>query len=60
MTCGEMPAQNGSDLEVDEVGRGQVLTAKALTSQVAVAAVVGQRHYEHAGINDEHVRTARW
>jgi hypothetical protein len=58
LTSGTMPPEDGSDLEVDEFRGGQVFTSKSRASQVAIATVVSQRDREHAGINDEHARTA--
>jgi hypothetical protein len=58
LTAGTMPPEDGSDLEVNELRGSQVFTAKSRASQVAIAIVVSQRDHEHAGINDEHARTA--
>ena len=58
VTPDEAPADYRGDLEVDQFGGSQLFTAKALSRLVAVPAVIGERDREHAGVNDEHARTA--
>jgi len=52
------PTQGGKHFEIDQFGRHETFTAKSRADGVAVRAVIDQRHQEHAGVNDDHGRTA--
>ena len=55
----QLPAQHRHDLEVDQLGRSELMTTHPRTGKVAVGAVVTQRCCQDAGVNDEHGRLER-
>lgn len=56
LSCRKLTAQHRDDLEIDQLGRSQILTAQAPTCSVAVGAVVCQGSRQYARVNDEHGR----
>ena len=52
--CTVLTTQNRNDLQVDQLRRGQCLTAKAGSSGISVRAVISQRDRKDARVNDEH------
>ena len=54
-----LTAQHRDDLEVDQLGGGEILTAEVPARSVAVGTVVAQRGRQHARVNDEHGRFGR-
>jgi hypothetical protein len=54
----QLPAEHGNHLKIDQLGRDQPFAAQPRPGTVTVAAVVGQRHGDHASVNDEHAHAA--
>lgn len=52
-----VPAEHRSDLEIDQLGRREILRLETVARVVAIGAVVGERGREDACVNDEHGRS---
>ena len=51
----DLLAKDRGHLQVDQLGRGEILTSQMSASEVSVRTVICQRDHQHAGVNDEHV-----
>jgi hypothetical protein len=54
----QLTTKDGTDLKIDQLGRGQLLISEPGSCRVSVTPVVGQCHRHHAGVNDDHGRFA--
>ena len=55
----KLAAQHRDDLEIDQLGCSQTMTAQAHARNVAVLAVICQGGRQYARVNDEHGRFER-
>lgn len=53
------PPQGGNDLDVDQLGRSQLVSANPVASGAALVAVIGHNEQGDACINDQHGRRGR-